>query len=531
MKGALLICGTQSDAGKSLLTAGICRWLHRAGVSVAPFKAQNMALNSVVTRDGCEIGRSQAVQAAAAGVEPEAAMNPILLKPSGERHSQVIVMGKPYADASARSYQQLKDELRRVVADALADLRARFDVVICEGAGSPAEINLRHADIVNMGLARAAELPVLLVADIDRGGMFASLFGTLALLDPADQAHVAGFVVNKFRGDESILAPGLVQLQELTGRATFGVLPHVEDLWMDVEDSLALDAPRPETPAPAGADTLDVAVIRLRWMSNFTDVDALAAEPGVRVRFTRSVADVQRADLVVVPGTKATVEDLARLRSSGLDRALAERAAAGAPILGICGGYQLLGERIIDDVESGAGAVDGLGLLPVATTFAREKLLRQRAGRCAWLDTNVGGYEIRHGRVAATPGGDVHDADGHHSHQRRGPGDGQYDGLFVADDGEPDGCRAGSVIGTSWHGVLEHDAFRRALLAHVAATRGRRFVPGTGSFAAAREARLDVLGDLVEEHLDTARLTALIEGGVPRDLPTIATEVRACCAS
>jgi adenosylcobyric acid synthase len=531
MRGALLICGTQSDAGKSLLAAGICRWLHRAGVSVAPFKAQNMALNSVVTRDGCEIGRSQAVQAAAAGVEPEAAMNPILLKPSGERHSQVIVMGKPYADASARSYQQLKDELRPIVADALADLRSRFDVVICEGAGSPAEINLRHADIVNMGLARAAELPVLLVANIDRGGMFASLFGTLALLDPADQAHVAGFVVNKFRGDESILAPGLVQLQELTGRATLGVLPHVEDLWMDVEDSLALDAPRPEAPTPAGADTLDVAVIRLRWMSNFTDVDALAAEPGVRVRFTRSAADVQRADLVVVPGTKATVEDLARLRSAGLDRALAERAAAGAPILGICGGYQLLGERIIDDVESGAGAVGGLGLLPVATTFAREKLLRRRAGRCAWLGTDVGGYEIRHGRVAVTPGADVRDAPGQHSHQRRGAGDDQNDRLFVADDGEPDGCRAGSVIGTSWHGVLEHDAFRRALLAHVATVRGRRFVPGTGSFAAAREARLNVLGDLVEQHLDTARLTALIEGGVPIDLPTIATEMRPCVPS
>jgi adenosylcobyric acid synthase len=503
MKGALLICGTQSDAGKSVVTAGICRWLRRGGVSVAPFKAQNMALNSVVTRDGCEVGRSQAVQAAAAGIEPEAAMNPILIKPSGERQSQVIVMGKPYADASARSYQELKHELRPIVASALADLRSRFDVVVCEGAGSPAEINLRHADLTNMGLARAAELPVLLVADIDRGGMFASLFGTLALLEPADQAQVAGFVVNKFRGDQSILDPGLAQLQELSGRPTLGVLPHVEDLWMDVEDSLALDAPRPE--ALASADTLDVAVVRLRWMSNFTDVDALAAEPGVRVRFTRSVADVQRADLVVVPGTKATVEDLARLRDLGLDRALVERAATGGPILGICGGYQLLGERITDYFESRDGVVNGLGLLPVTTTFEREKLLRRRAGGCSWLNTAVGGYEIRHGRVVGV---------GH--------------ALFVADDGEPDGCRAGEVMGTSWHGVLEHDEFRRALLQHVASVRGRRFVPGTGSFAAAREARLDVLGDLVERHLDTERLTALIEGGVPADLPQVATEVRPC---
>ena len=523
MKGALLICGTQSDAGKSVVTAGICRWLHRAGVSVAPFKAQNMALNSVVTRDGHEIGRSQAVQAAAAGVEPEAAMNPILIKPSGERHSQVIVMGKPYADASARSYQQLKQELRPIVADALADLRARFDVVVCEGAGSPAEINLRQADLTNMGLARAAGLPVLLVADIDRGGMFASLFGTLALLERDDQTHIAGFVVNKFRGDQSILDPGLAQLAELTGRETLGVLPHVEDLWMDVEDSLALDTPRPETPALA--DTLDVAVIRLRWMSNFTDVDALAAEPGVRVRFTRSAADVERADLVVVPGTKATVEDLARLRGSGLADALQTRAGAGDPIVGICGGYQLLGQRIVDDFESGHGEVEGLGVLPVSTRFEREKLLRRRAGHCAWLDSKVGGYEIRHGRVTSVDA--VPDCDRDRDDGGRSPGDG-HAGLFIADDGEPDGCRHGAVLGTSWHGVLEHDGFRRALLQHVAALRGRRFVPGTGSFAAAREARLDVLGDLVENNLDTERLAALIEGGVPTDLPSVTTEVRPC---
>jgi adenosylcobyric acid synthase len=509
MKGALLVCGTHSDAGKSVLTAGLCRWLHRAGVSVAPFKAQNMALNSVVTADGSEIGRAQAMQAAAAGVEPEAAMNPILIKPSGERHSQVIVMGHPYADADARSYQELKHALKPVVAKALADLRTRFDVVVCEGAGSPAEINLRHADLTNMGLARDAGLPVLIVADIDRGGVFASLFGTLALLEPADQALVAGFVINKFRGDPAILAPGLAQLEALTGRPTFGVLPYAEDLWLDVEDSLALEAPRPEAlPAPGG-DTLDVAVVRLRWMSNFTDLDALAGEPGVRVRFTRSPADVERADLVVLPGTKATVEDLERLRASGLAGAIAQRAAAGAPILGICGGYQLLGERILDEVESGRGAVDGLGLLPVSTAFAPEKLLRRRTGESPWLGTPAGGYEIRHGRV-----------------ERHGG-----EPVLRNHDGEPDGCRIGMTVGISWHGALEHDEFRRALLAQVAAARHRRWEPGTGSFAALREARLDVLGDLVAEHLDTARLTALIEDGVPSDLPTLTTEVRPCCAS
>jgi adenosylcobyric acid synthase len=507
VKGALLVAGTHSDAGKSVVTAGICRRLARLGVRVAPFKAQNMALNSVVTRDGAEIGRAQAVQAAAAGVEPEAAMNPILIKPSGERHSQVIVMGRPYADADARSYRQLKHELRPVVAAALADLRERFDVVVCEGAGSPAEINLRDADLTNMRLAREAGIATIVVADIDRGGVFASLFGTLALLDPEDQAHVAGFVINKFRGDGSILAPGLAELERRTGRPTLGVLPYVEDLWLDVEDSLALEGRRAET--PAGADTLDVAVVRLRWMSNFTDADALAAEPGVRVRFTTSPADVERADLVVLPGTKATVEDLARLRAGGLDAALGGRAAAGLPILGICGGYQLLGERIEDEVESRRGTVEGLGLLPVRTRFAPEKLLRRRSGRSAPLETDAGGYEIRHGRVVRHGG----------------------EALLLADDGDPDGCLHGSVIGTSWHGLLEHDGFRRALLARVAAARGRRFVPGTTTFAALRAARHDALGDLIAEHLDDRRLTELIEGGPPSGLPTIETEVRACCAS
>jgi adenosylcobyric acid synthase len=353
-----------------------------------------------------------------------------------------------------------------------------------------------------MGLARAAGLPVIVVADIDRGGVFASLVGTLALLDAADQAHVAGFVINKFRGDASILTPGVARLEELTGRPVLGVLPHVEDLWLDVEDSLALESARTES-ATVG-DTLDVAVVRLRWMSNFTDADALAAEPGVRVRFTRSVADIERADLIVVPGTKATVEDLERLRAAGLDRALAARAAAGGPILGICGGYQLLGERIDDEVESRRGSVDGLGLLPVTTTFAPEKVLRRPTGHCDWLGAGVGGYEIRHGRV-----------------ERHG-------GEPVIGD---EGCRAGEVIGLSWHGALEHDAFRRALLGHVAAVRGRRLIPGTTPFAAVRAAHLDTLGDLIAENVDITRLAELIENGAPAGLPTIETKVLACSAS
>ena len=483
MKGALLVCGTQSDAGKSVLSAGICRWLARQGVRVAPFKAQNMSLNSVVTPEGGEIGRSQAVQAAAAGIEPETAMNPILIKPSGERHSQVIVMGKPYADAGAGSYGAMTETLRPIVADALGDLRSRYDVVVCEGAGSPAEINLREHDLANMWLARESGLPVLLVADIDRGGVFASLFGTLALLSEDDRAHVAGFVINKFRGDLAILAPGLAELGRCTDLPTLGVLPWVRDLWMDVEDSLALDASRPELPA-AGGHTLDVAVIRLGWISNFTDADALGAEPGVRVRFTRSAADIERADLVLIPGTKATVEDLEALRETGLDQALRTRAGAGGPIVGICGGYQLLGERIEDAVESRRGAVAGLGLLPVSTRFEQDKILRRRTGHSPWLGTGASGYEIRHGRVV------------------------RHGGEELIED---EGCIAGSVIGTSWHGVLEHDEFRRELLVRIAEQRGRRFAPGTVPFAAIREARLDVLGDLVAEHLDTTMLTGLIE--------------------
>lgn len=508
MRGAILIAGTHSDAGKSVVTTGICRWLVRQGITVAPFKAQNMALNSVVAADGSEIGRAQAAQAAAAGVETEAAMNPVLIKPSGRSHSQIVVMGKPYADADARSYQQLKDQLKPIVADALNDLRGRFDVVVCEGAGSPAEINLRSADITNMGLATAHGLPVLVVGDIDRGGVMASLFGTFALLDPTDQAHVGGFLINKFRGDASILQPGLDRLHDLTGRPTLGVLPHVEDLWMDVEDSLALEAPRPELPALQ--ETLDVAVLRLRWMSNFTDVDALATEPGVRVRFTRSAADLERADLVVVPGTKATVEDLQRLRDNGLDAVLARRAAQNRPILGICGGYQLLGASIDDGVESRRGRSDGLGLLPVTTEFREDKLLRRRDGASAWLGTPVAGYEIRHGRVTRHGGEPI---------------------MTDARSGEPDGCRVGETYGTSWHGALEHDGFRRALLRHVAKTAGRDFRPGDRPFQAAREQRLDVLGDVIEQHVDTRQLTDLISGGVPADLPTVHTEVRTCSVS
>jgi adenosylcobyric acid synthase len=493
--GALLVAGTSSDAGKSVLVAGLCRWLARQGVSVAPFKAQNMALNSAVTADGAEIGRAQAMQAAAAGIEPEAAMNPVLLKPGSETRSQVVLLGQPVADVGALDYQSLKPMLQEAVSTSLTDLRRRFDVVICEGAGSPAEINLRDRDLANMGLARAAGLPVVVVGDIDRGGLLAAMYGTLAVLEPADQRLIAGFIVNKFRGDPRLLSPGLDMLAAMTGRPTYGVLPWRHDLWLDAEDSLDLDTRPRDVLSPLGADTLRIAVVRLPRMSNVTDVDPLAAEPGVAVDLVTTPGQLDGADLVILPGTRATVSDLGWLRSRGLASAIAERAARGLEVLGICGGYQMLAATITDDVESRAGTVPGLGLLPVSVRFTERKTLGRPSGTA--LGEPVSGYEIHHG--VATVGGSV---------------------RFL------DGCEAGSVRGTSWHGIFEGNGFRRAFLRDLATRTGRSFtVAPDVSFAAVRERRYDVLADIIDEHLDTPALLALIEGGVPAGLPTVVSSL------
>jgi adenosylcobyric acid synthase len=493
MRGALLVAGTSSDAGKSVLAAGLCRWLRRQGVSVAPFKAMNMSLNSFVTADAAEIGRSQAVQAAAAGVEPEARMNPVLVKP-GAAGSQLVVLGHPAGEAEAAVFRASAGRLRAVALDSLAELRARFDVVICEGAGSPAEINLRDTDIANMGLARAAGLPVIVVSDIDRGGSFAALYGTVALLDPADQALISGFVLNKFRGEPALLQPGLDQLRARAGRPVLGVVPWTDGLWPDAEDSVALRSAWPVAPDPAAGDVLRISVIRLPHISNFTDFDPLAAEPGVLVRLAGSPAELADADLAVLPGTRATVADLAWLRERGLDTALAARARAGQPVLGICGGYQMLGTEIDDPVESGAGLVPGLGLLPARTRFGPVKVLGRPSA--TGYGVRVSGYEIRHGTVTVL-------------------GDGA--GPFL------DGCRQGATFGTSWHGFFENDAFRHSFVTEVAAFAGRsKFRPRPGlNFAAAREARLDLLGDLVAEHLDGAAVCRLVESGPPGGLPTL----------
>jgi adenosylcobyric acid synthase len=503
MSGGLLVAGTTSDAGKTVLTAGICRWLHRRGVKVAPFKAQNMSNNSVVVVGpdgrGGEIGRAQAMQAAACGIGPDIRFNPVLLKPGSDLSSQVVLLGEPVDTVTAGNYWSLRPRLAETAHVALASLREEYDAVICEGAGSPAEINLRAGDFVNMGLARRVGLPAIVVGDIDRGGVFAALFGTVALLSPEDQALVSGFVINKFRGDLGLLRPGLDMITAATGRAVYGVLPFNVDVWLDAEDSLAYGRVLGRPGAPRGGEWLRVAVVRLPRISNATDAEALATEPGVQVRLTVEPAELADADLIVIPGSKATVSDLAWLRETGLADAVLAHAAAGKPLLGICGGFQMLAETIHDEVESRLGTVPGLGLLPVDITFGPRKTLARSSG--SGLGAPVTGYEIHHGYVS-----------------RGAPAP-----LLRYVDGRPEGAVVGNVSGTHWHGAFESDEFRRRFLTGAARHAGRTgfaVAPDT-CFAAVRERALDVLGDMVEEHLDTDALWRLIQHGPPMDLPVI----------
>ena len=485
---ALLVAGTTSDAGKSIVTTGLCRAFRRRGVAVAPYKAQNMSNNSMVCAGGGEIGRAQWIQALAAGVEPEVAMNPVLLKPGGDTRSHVVVMGRPAGTVSSAAWTEGREQLARAAHEAFDQLAARFEIVVAEGAGSPTEINLRDSDYVNMGLARHADIPTVVVGDIDRGGLFAAMYGTVALLEPADQALVAGFVVNKFRGEVALLGPGVDELTRLTGRPTYGVLPWHPDLWLDSEDALDLEGRRTDTDG-----ALRVAVVRLPRISNFTDVDALGLEPDVDVVFAAAVRDLAGADLVVLPGTRATIADLAWLRGRGLDDAIAKHARNGGSVLGICGGAQMLGREIADPdgVEGAPGAsVAGLGLLDLATTFGVEKVLRLSDGTA--LGQPVSGYEIHHGRM--TPG----DTD-----------------PFVG------GGRSGGVFATMWHGSLESDGFRQAFLAEVGARTGRTRSASGVVFGERREARLDLLGDLVERHLDVDALLELARTGAPAGLPVL----------
>ena len=476
-----------------MVVAGLCRLLARKGISVAPFKAQNMSNNSAVTVEGGEIGRAQAMQARAAGLAPSVRFNPILLKPGSDRTSQLVVGGRVEGTVAAGDYFSHRDRLAEVVNNELAGLRSEFDAVICEGAGSPAEINLRATDLANMGLARAANLPVIVVGDIDRGGLLAHLFGTVAVLTPEDQALIAGFVVNKFRGDPALLAPGLTQLEELTGRPTYGVVPFDDGLWLDTEDSVSVQAHRVvgQPQPPVGEQWLRVAAIRLPRISNSTDVEALACEPGVLVRWVTDPADLPDADVVVIPGSKSTVADLGWLRERGLADGIVAHASAGRPLLGICGGFQMLCRRIDDAVESRAGGVDGLGLLDADIVFASEKILRRH-------DAPLNGYEIRHGQVSRS----------------------------ADDDWLGVGIRNAAVYGTHWHGLLDNDEVRRRWLADAAEAAGRRgfTVAADVDVSARRDAQLDLMADLLAASVDIDAILGLLENGPP-GRPTIVTSL------
>ena len=488
-----------------MLTAALCRIFAQDGLRVAPFKAQNMSNNAAVTAEGLEIGRAQAEQAAAAGVEPEVAMNPVLLKPQGDRTSQLVLEGRPSGLLHSGDFGGGTRRLWPHAARALDGLRARFDLVVAEGAGSAAEPNLREGDIANMRVARHAGGPALLVGDIDRGGVFAHLLGTVELLPPEDRALVRGFVLNRFRGDPALLAPAVGELEARTGVPVLGVTPWIEGLEVAEEDAVALE--RPAAPPPAGdAPAVDVAVVRLPRIANFDDFDPLAAEPGVRLRWVEDAAALGRPDLAVLPGTKATAADLGWLRSRGLDRALAAHAEAGGAVLGVCGGFQMLGERLVDEhgAEAPAGTrLRGLGLLPVETRFAAAKTTRRADGRVApeaaaaggpWAHAAglpVEGYEIHMGSSAPAEGAEARPL------LRLG---GRPDGAVSAD---------GRVAGAYLHGLFHNDALRAALLRALGrpeASAGAAAPP----FAERRERAFDRLADAVRASLDVPRVRALL---------------------
>ena len=500
MRGkSLMIQGTASSVGKSVLCAAFLRILRQDGLRVAPFKAQNMALNSFVTRDGREMGRAQVTQAQAAGLEPDVRMNPVLLKPTGDRRSQVIVDGRAIGSMTAMEYHRYKPELRARIKATYEDLERGVDCVVIEGAGSPAEINLREGDIVNMSMAEAADAPVILVGDINLGGVFASLLGTVMLLTDEERARVKGVIINKFRGDVKILEPGLRMLEERIHVPVLGVVP-----WMDVEledeDSVTERFHR-----AAGQGDLDVAVVRLRHISNFTDFQALTLQPGVRVRYAERAGDLDNADIIILPGTKNTIEDLMDLRNRGMDAPIVRHARRGGVVVGICGGYQMLGNRLRDPdhVESRVPEAAGLGLLDMEVTFEPEKRTVQSTGvvDCAqgWLKglngLIVDGYEIHAGENTF----------------------GAECVPWLKIGGKVDGvCNgAGNVIGSYLHGLFDDGQFFAALAAHVRAGKGIASPTGAAlTMDEFREREFDRIADIVRASVDMDRIYRIIKGQI-----------------
>ncbi len=499
MANAIMIQGTMSNAGKSLIAAGLCRVFHQDGLKVAPFKAQNMALNSFITKEGLEMGRAQVVQAEAAGVEPSVLMNPILLKPTSDMGSQVIVNGEVRAQLSARDYFKIKKTLLPEVMKAYNTLSAQNDAIVIEGAGSPAEINLKDADVfVNMGMAKTAKAPVLLVGDIDRGGVFAQLYGTVALLDPDERALVKGVIINKFRGDESILTPGLRQLEALTGIPVVGVVPYVH---LDIDDEDSLSERLENRPAAL----VDIAVMRLPRLSNFTDFRTLEAIDGVSVRYVTSPHTFGEPDLVILPGTKNTMADLLWLRQSGLEAKILRFADTGGAVFGICGGFQMLGRALNDPhgVEHG-GTLRGMGLLPVETTFTEQKTRTRVSGAFGNLSgafrtlsgLPFAGYEIHMGETeTGAPIAKITDA--------------------VTGAAKTDGCQNGNVCGTYVHGVFDGDAVAGALVRALAERKGvDPALLGKVSGEAHKQRQYDLLADTIRSHMDMNAIYRILREGV-----------------
>jgi adenosylcobyric acid synthase len=505
-----MLQGTASHAGKTVLAAALCRIYARRGLRVAPFKAQNMALNSFVTEDGGEMGRAQAYQARAAGLEPCVDMNPVLLKPSADATSQVVVMGRPVGHMTVREYQAYQAEVWPLVTFAFERLRAAHDLVVLEGAGSSAEVNLRGRDIVNMRMALHARSPVLLVGDIDRGGVFASLLGHMELFTPQERGLVAGFVINKMRGDASQLDSGIEILRSRTGTPTLGVVPMLEGWDGDEEDSVAIDDRRqwaqPDAP-------LRIAVLRLPYLSNSTDVDVLSTEPDVDLCFVSSPRELAGAAAIVLPGSKSTIADLAWVRSRGLGDAVKAAVAAGTPVIGICGGYQMLGRRIFDPdhVESAAPVVDGLGLLDVGTTFGAVKRTVRAEGELLGRAgaVSAAGPDAAAAGVLGPAGTPVHGYEIHMGRTGLGPAAAPLLRLRAAGGSEHlDGVAAGTVCGTYLHGLFDHPELRAAFLNGLRAARGLPQRP----VSPPRPDDLERLADHVEAHLDVAALDAIIWG-------------------
>jgi adenosylcobyric acid synthase len=474
---AIMIQGAGSNVGKSLLVAGLCRAAKLRGFSVAPFKPQNMSNNAAVTADGGEIGRAQALQAIACGLEPMVDMNPILLKPESETGSQVIVQGRRVATVKARAYAALKPQLMAPVLDSFGRLKAQHDLVIVEGAGSPAEVNLRAGDIANMGFARAADVPVILVGDIDRGGVIAQMIGTQAVLDPLDALQISGFIINKFRGDPSLFDDGYQLISQLTGWRGFGVVPFFgEASRLPAEDALDL-------PNRTGHGALRVVALVFSRIANFDDLDPLAQEPSVSLMMLKAGQAIPDCDLVILPGTKSTRADLAYLRAQGWDIDLAAHIRRGGHVLGICGGYQMLGRMVCDPdgIEGPAGETRGLGHLDIETTMSPDKTLARVTAVHTATGLTVSGYEIHIGRSEGP--------------DRAHP--------FAHIGGLAEGAVSGRVMGSYLHGLFAEDAFRAAFLANLGAA------PSNQSYSAGVEAVLDQLAAHLEAHLDVTGLLGL----------------------